>query len=84
MLHYLKGLLAPFCLSSKRYQIPFCNLPKGISYRMQNPKNPILRLPLEPLQKIIKYPLEQIAGGICELHATPIIGNIPLTELNLK
>jgi hypothetical protein len=38
MLHYLKGLLAPFCLSSKRYQIPFCNLPKGISYRMQNPK----------------------------------------------
>jgi hypothetical protein len=36
----LKGLLAPFCLSSKRYQIPFCNLPKGISYRMQNPKNP--------------------------------------------
>jgi hypothetical protein len=35
---YLKGLLAPFCLSSKRYQIPFFNLPKGISYRMQNPK----------------------------------------------
>jgi hypothetical protein len=30
MLHYLKELLAPFCLSSKRYQIPFCNLPKGI------------------------------------------------------
>jgi hypothetical protein len=30
-------------------------------------------LPLEPLQKVIKYPLEQIAGGICELHATPIM-----------
>ena len=42
MLHYLKGLLAPFCLSSKRYKIPFCNLPKVISYRMQNPKNPRL------------------------------------------
>ncbi len=40
LLHYLKRLLAPFYLSSKRYQIPFCNLPKGISYRMQNPKNP--------------------------------------------
>jgi hypothetical protein len=25
------------------------------------------------LQKVIKYPLEQIAGGICELHATPIM-----------
>jgi hypothetical protein len=38
MLNYLKGLLAPYCLSSKRYQIPFCKLPKGISYGMQNPK----------------------------------------------
>jgi hypothetical protein len=25
------------------------------------------------LQKVIKYPLEQIACGICELHATPIM-----------
>jgi hypothetical protein len=23
---YLKGSLSPFCFSSKRYQIPFCNL----------------------------------------------------------
>jgi hypothetical protein len=23
--------------------------------------------------KVIKYPLEQIACGICELHATPIM-----------
>jgi hypothetical protein len=30
----------PFCSSSKSYQIPFCNLQKGIRYRMQNPKNP--------------------------------------------
>jgi hypothetical protein len=30
-------------------------------------------LPLELLQKVIKYPLEQIACGICELHATPIM-----------
>jgi hypothetical protein len=40
ILHYLKGLLAPFCSSSKKYQIPFCNLQKGIRYRMQNQKNP--------------------------------------------
>jgi hypothetical protein len=38
MLHYLKGLLAPFCFRSKRYQIPFCNVQKGIRYRMQNRK----------------------------------------------
>jgi hypothetical protein len=37
---HLIGLLAPFCSSSKRYQIPFCNLQKGIRYRMQNSKNP--------------------------------------------
>ncbi len=30
-------------------------------------------LPLELLQKVIKYPLEQIACGIRELHATPIL-----------
>jgi hypothetical protein len=35
---YLKGLLAPFCSSYKRYKIPFCSLQKGIRYRMQNPK----------------------------------------------
>jgi hypothetical protein len=29
--------------------------------------------PLELFQKVIKYPLEQIACGICELHATPIM-----------
>jgi hypothetical protein len=40
MLHYLKGLLAPFCFRSKRYWIPFCSLQKGIIYRMQNQKNP--------------------------------------------
>ena len=40
MLHYLRGLLAPFCSSSKRYTIPFCSMQKGIRYRMQNPKNP--------------------------------------------
>jgi hypothetical protein len=28
----------PLLFKLKRYQIPFCNLPKGISYRMQNPK----------------------------------------------
>ncbi len=39
-LHYLKGLLVPFCFRSKRYQIPFCNVQKGIRYRMQNRKNP--------------------------------------------
>jgi hypothetical protein len=92
MLHYLKGLLAPFCFRSKRYWIPFCSVPKGIRYRMQNRKNPrkykciacgnqipfcTLRkgvwLPHEPLQKVIKYPLEQMACGIRELHATPIM-----------
>jgi hypothetical protein len=35
----MKGLLAPFCSSSKRSQIPFCNMQKGIRYRLQNPKN---------------------------------------------
>jgi hypothetical protein len=40
MLHYLKGLFVPFCFRSKRYQIPFCNVQKGIRYRMQNRKNP--------------------------------------------
>ncbi len=35
-----KGLPAPFYSSSKRYQIPFCSLQKGIRYRMQNVKNP--------------------------------------------
>jgi len=38
--NYLKGLLAPFCSSFKRYQIPFGSLQKGIRYRMQNSKNP--------------------------------------------
>jgi hypothetical protein len=31
------------------------------------------RVVLEQLQKVIKYPLEQIARGICKLYATPII-----------
>ncbi len=55
-------------------QIPSCSLPKG------------LLLPLESLQKVIKYPLEQIAGGIRELHAAPIlyVCNIPLRELKFK
>jgi hypothetical protein len=39
ILHYLKGLLVPICFRSKRYQIPFCNVQKGIRYRMQNRKN---------------------------------------------
>jgi hypothetical protein len=30
MMHYLKGLLAPFCFRSKRYRIPFCSVQKGI------------------------------------------------------
>jgi hypothetical protein len=34
-LYYLKGLLALFCLSSKRYHVPFCRLQKGISYCTQ-------------------------------------------------
>jgi hypothetical protein len=38
MLHYSGGLLAHFCFSSKRCQIPFCSLEKGISYCMQNRK----------------------------------------------
>ncbi len=82
----------PLWSSSKRYQIPFRSLQKGIRYRMQNPKNPRKYksiacgsritscslqkgrwLPLELLQKVIKYPLEQIACGIRELHATPIL-----------
>jgi hypothetical protein len=90
--NYLKGLLAPFCSSFKRYQIPFGSLQKGIRYRLQNSKireNQIVLhavvkyLPaackrvadclLGVLQKVIKYPLEQIACGICELHATPIM-----------
>ncbi len=40
MLHYLKGLLTPFCFRSKRYWIPFCSVQKVIRYRMQNWKNP--------------------------------------------
>jgi hypothetical protein len=37
MLHYLKGLLAPFCLSSKRYQIPcnFCQKGLATAYKIQ-------------------------------------------------
>jgi hypothetical protein len=92
MLHYLKGLLAPFCFRSKRYWIPFCSVQKGIRYRMQNRKNPQkyksiacgnqipsytlqkgIWLHLEQLQKVIKYPLEQMACGIRELHATRIM-----------
>ncbi len=42
-------------------RIPSCSLQKG-SW-----------LPLKLLQKVIKYPLEQIACGIRELHATPIM-----------
>jgi hypothetical protein len=42
-------------------------------------------LPLEQLQKLIKYPFEQIAWGICELHATfDNVSIISLGELNLK
>ncbi len=44
-------------------------------------------LPFEPLQKVIKYPLEQMACGIRELHATPIMLAIYRWEnlnLNLK
>ncbi len=86
-----KDYLPPFCSSSKRYQIPFCSLQKGIRYRMQNPKNSRKSksiacgsrihscslqkgrwFPLELLQKVIKCPLEQIASGICKLHAKPI------------
>ncbi len=106
MLHYLKGLHAPFCFRSKRYQIriPFCNVQKGIRYRMQNRKNPQklksiacgnqipsctlqkgVWLPLEQLQTVIKYPLEQMACRIRELQAAPInVNNIPLRELNFK
>ncbi len=40
MLHFLKGLLAPFCFRSERYRIPFCNVQEGIRYPMQNRKNP--------------------------------------------
>jgi hypothetical protein len=29
-LHYLKGLLAPYCFSSKRYKNPFFSLQTGI------------------------------------------------------
>jgi hypothetical protein len=42
-------------------QIPFCTLQKGVY------------LPLKQLQKVIKYPLDQMACGIRELHATPIM-----------
>jgi hypothetical protein len=101
---YLKGLLAPFCSSSKRYQIPFGSLQKGIRYRMQNQKNPRKSnsiacgsripscslqkgcwLPLELLQKVIKYPLEQIACGNLRIacNADNVI-NIQLRGLNLK
>jgi hypothetical protein len=41
--------------------IPSCSLQKGRWFL------------LELLQKVFKYPLEQIACGICELHATPIM-----------
>ena len=65
---HLKGFLAPFCSSSKRYQIHFCNLQKGIRYRMQNPKNPRKsksiacgsRIPSCSLQKGLWLPLEQL------------------------
>jgi hypothetical protein len=65
---HLKGFLAPFCFSSKRYQIPFWNLQKGIRYRMQNPKNPRKsksiacgsRIPSCSLQKGLWLPLEQL------------------------
>ncbi len=43
ILHYLKGLLAPLFISSRRYQFPFCSMQKGISYRMQNRKNPRMK-----------------------------------------
>jgi hypothetical protein len=38
---------------------------------------------LEQLQKVIKYPLEQMACRIRKLHADNA-GNIPLRELNFK
>jgi hypothetical protein len=68
MLHYLKGLLAPFCFRSKRYQIPFCNVQKGIRYRMQNRKirknksvlHAVIKYLHAPLQKGVRLPFERL------------------------
>jgi hypothetical protein len=86
MLNYLKGILSPFCFSSKKYQILSGILPKGQFTKLEKIcKKGIARgnqisscslqkglcLPLEQLQKVIKLPLEQC--WIHELHATPTI-----------
>jgi hypothetical protein len=69
--NYLKGLLAPFCSSFKRYQIPFGSLQKGIRYRMQNSKNPQKsnsiacgsQIPSCSLQKGCRLPFGRVAKG---------------------
>jgi hypothetical protein len=95
----LKGLLAPFCSSSKRYQIPFGSLQKGIRYRMQNSKNPRKsnsiacgsRIPSCSLQKVA----DCLLGMLQKVRADCMwnlriacnadnVSNIPLKELNFK
>jgi hypothetical protein len=62
-LHYLKGLLSPFCFSSKRYQIPFSGMQKGIRYRMQHrEKSPKIKQDCIALHAVIK-PFMQLAKG---------------------
>ncbi len=92
MLHYLKGLLSPFCPAPKGIKFLFaackkrldtaCKIQKiresreYIACCSRTPSCSLQKghgLPVELLQKVIKYPLEQIACGIRELHATPIM-----------
>ncbi len=83
-LHYVKRLLAPFCFSSIRDQIPFCSLPKGNSYRMQNHKNQrkksiacSSRIPSFSLQKS-RWLLRAIAKGYKTPFRANCMQNLPI------
>jgi hypothetical protein len=92
MIHYLTGLLAFFCFSSKMYQIHFLQYAKILANTskikkfakikvccMQQSNSFLqlakrLKIALGPiLQIVIEYSLEQVACGIRELHAMPIM-----------
>ena len=77
----LKGIKFPFFCSLQkgiryRMQNPKIRENQSIACGSRIPSWSLQKghwLPLELLQKVIKYPLEQIACGIRELHAMPIL-----------
>ncbi len=76
----LKDIKFPFAACKKGLDTA-CKIQKPGKYKSiacgsRKPSCTLLKgrwLPLELLLKVIKYPLEQIACGIRELHATPIM-----------